>query len=223
MRILKFIIIPIAIILIHLDCFSQEYSIGWANLGTRFISNKENYNDASRDFLSPGLELQLGYHFSESWSLISGINYQTMFFNTPLKKNETNRPDQISSVLLRDLSIPVLFRYNFAKKKTYSWAVTAGIYYAIPLFAQYAQEDKIYGGGGYNPRSIEYTLPENYSNTYLGAGIYKIASSKFELYAEPFICYQLDENLTSREVRKRFWFGLKAGINYSLKKKKDEK
>ena len=222
MKILKFIIFPIAIILLHLDCFSQEFSIGWANLGTRFISNKEKYKQASRDLISPGFELQIAYHFRKDLSMISGVNYQTLFFNTPLKKDETNRPDQISSVLLRDLSIPILFRYNFAEKETHSWGVTAGIYYAIPIFALYAENQKIYGGGGYVARSINYWISGKYSFSYFGASVHKKISSKWEIYAEPFLCYQLNENDLSREVRNRFWFGLKIGMSYSFKIKNKE-
>jgi len=68
--------------------------------------------------------------------------------------------------------------------------------------------------------------PYKYSFIYLGCGITKTLSPKYEIYAEPFACHVLKEkhdgSLVTKEYRNNFWYGIKIGINYSFNIKKNE-
>lgn len=214
----------IIFIFLNINCLSQDFSVGLANLGTRFIPDKENYDHANRDFISPGFELQLSYQLLDKWVITSGVNYQSLFFKTPIE-NETYPPSRLYSLLIRDLSIPLLLRYNLAEIGSSSHLrITSGLYFAIPLFAQESANDKIIGGGGYNSRYIIEYIPDKYSFMYLGCGIYRAITPKYVIYAEPFGCYQLKKNsndsFATQVFRDRFWYGIKIGINYSFKIKK---
>jgi hypothetical protein len=208
-------------IFIHINCKAQDFSIGLANLGTRFIPDKGNYDHANHDFISPGFELQLSYRLLDKLVITSGVNYQSLFFKTPIE-NETYPPARIYSLLIRDISIPLLLRYNFAEiGSSYHLGFTSGLYFAIPLHALETIDDKIYGGGGYRASEISFYIPAKYSFIYVGFGGFKTISPKFEIYAEPFGSYQLkksiNQSLDTQEFRNRFWYGIKIGINYSFK------
>lgn len=216
----------IAFIFIPISCLAQDFSIGWATVGTRFIPEAKNYHYADHDFISPGFELQLGYRFFDNWVIMTGANYQSFFFKTPIE-NETYPPGLIYSLLGKDLSIPILLRYNFMKiSPSCHLGFTTGLYFAIPLYAQETIDEKIYGGGGYRAREIAYYKSAKYSYIYAGLGAYKTISPEFEIYAEPFGSYQLKKNLNqaidTQEFRNRFWYGIKVGINYSFKIWKNE-
>lgn len=226
MKIKIFVIISFLNTFVYITCFAQDFSIGWANLGTRFSPNKQNYEHSNHDFLSPGFELQLSYKFSEKLVVTSGVNYQSLFLKTPVE-NKTYPPSRINSLLVRDLSIPILLRYKFEEIGSFCHLdFISGIYFAFPQFAQETINDKIYGSGGYRAREITEYLPPNYSFIYAGVGTYKTISPRFEIYAEPFGCYQLkknrDDSLATQVFRNRFWFGIKLGINYLFEIKKNE-
>jgi hypothetical protein len=204
-----------------MNCLAQDFSIGLANVSNRFIPQKEKYAYADHDFISPGVELQLSYRFFDNWVIMSGANYQSFYFNTPIK-NETYPPGIVYSLLGKDLSIPILLRYNFMKlSSSCHLGFTSGLYFAIPLYAEETINDKITGGGGYRARDIAYYTPPKYSFIYAGLGAFKVISPEFEIYAEPFCNYQLKKNLNqsvvTQEFRSQFWYGIKIGINYSFK------
>lgn len=208
-------------ICIPINLLAQDISIGWSSSGTRYIPEKGKYYYADHDFISPGFELQVSYHFSDKWIIMSGINYMSFFFKTPIK-NETYPPSQIYSLLGKDLSIPILLRYNFMRlSPTCHLGFSPGMYFAFPLYAQETIDEKIYGGGGYLAREINYYKPAKYSFAYAGLGVFKTISPDFEIYAEPFGSYQLEKSanqaIDSKEFRSRFWYGIKLGINYSFK------
>lgn len=211
----------IVFVFLHINCLAQDFSIGWASAGTRYIPEKGKYDYADHDFISLGFELQLSYHLSDNWVIISGANYQSFFFKTPID-NETYSPGQVYSLLGKDLSIPILLRYDFMRLSTSCHlGFCPGIYFAIPLYAQETIDEKIYGGGGYLAREINYYKPAKYSFAYAGLGVFKTISPEFEIYAEPFGSYQLEKSanqaIDSKEFRSRFWYGIKLGINYSFK------
>lgn len=211
----------IACIFIPFHCLAQDLSIGWANLGTRFIPQKEKYAYVDQDFISPGIELQLSYRFFNNWVIMTGANYQSFFFKTPIE-NETYPPGIVYSLLGKDLSIPILLKYNFMKiSSSCHLGFTSGLYFAIPLYAQETIDEKIRGGGGYRASEIAYYKSPKYSYIYAGIGVFKAISPKFEIYAEPFGSYQIKKNLNqsvvTQEFRNRFWYGIKIGINYSFK------
>jgi len=214
---MKHIKLLLVIISLNINCLAQDFSIGLANLGTRFIPDKGNYDYANHDFISPGFELQLGYKLSGNLVITSGAYYQSLFFKTPAE-NETFPPDQIYSTLIKDISIPFLLRYEFAKIGSSGHVCfTSGFYYSFHHFAYETINDKIYGGGGYRARQITEYVPANYSFIYAAFGIYNKISPRYEVYTEPFGSYQLNQNSLANEVRGRFWYGIKIGINYSFK------
>jgi len=91
---------------------AQDFSIGWANIGSRFIPVKDNNSYSNFDILSPGFELQLSYHYHDNWSIIAGATYQSLYFRSPIPKSSYNPPPFVASLLEKDICIPVLIKYN---------------------------------------------------------------------------------------------------------------
>lgn len=208
---------------INQTSFQNYFILGLANLATHYIPNNIYYTEFERDFISPGFEILLGYCLGNRIIISTGLNYQFLYFNTKLKKLETNRPENIRSALMRNLNVPVLVRFKLMMlNNDANFYGTTGFYYSIPLFAQYTENRKISGGGGYSAGSITYTLSDNFYYTYLSLGFSKEIHNQHGLYVESFFCNQLFENF-SNETRNPYWIGIKTGINFSLKKETNEK
>lgn len=226
MKRIKFSLIFFAFL--HITCFTQDFSIGWANLGTRFIPINNELNYSNFDILTPGFELQLSYHYNYKWSIKTGANYQSLYFRSPIQWHSDNLPPVIASSFDKAICIPVLIKYNFLKTGTSTRAgITTGIYFASPLYHQ----GTYYSSG--NPEisgderlKVNYYKPYRYSYMYLGFGITKTISLRYEIYAEPFACNILKEvrdgSLVTQKYRNNFWYGIKVGINYLFKIKKHE-
>ncbi|MDX9883160.1 MAG: hypothetical protein RBS73_13940 [Prolixibacteraceae bacterium] len=211
------------------NAVSQEFSVGWANLGSRFIPQSTEYDYSNFDVFSPGFELQLGYHYHGNWTVTTGVNYQSQYFKTIYSWNSYNSPPYIYTITNKEICVPVLLHYNFLKTGTSgALGFTTGVYFAFPRVRQ-----EIYNSDG-NPKIpndskyffFEYR-PYKYSYLYLGCAYQKSINPKTELYAEPFLCHILKEihngSIVTKEYRKNFWYGIKIGINYSLKIKNHEK
>ena len=216
-------------IFVPINCISQDFSIGWANLGTRFIPINNEQNYSNYDILSPGFELQLSYHYHDNWSITSGVNYQSLYFRSPYPRRSYNPPPFVASLLEKSISIPVLIKYDFLRIGASTHVgITTGIYFAFPLYHQ----ETYYSVG--NPKipgdDESYVFdykPYKYSYIYLGCGVTKAINTRFQAYAEPFACNILKEvrdgSLVTQKYRGNFWYGIKVGINYSFKINNDEK
>ncbi|HEY3370161.1 MAG TPA: outer membrane beta-barrel protein, partial [Prolixibacteraceae bacterium] len=205
-----------------------DFSIGWANLGTRFTPVNNELNYSNYDILSPGFELQLSYHYHNNWVITTGANYQTLFFRSPYPRHSYDSPPFVATLSNKDISIPILIKYNFLKTGSSTRVgITTGIYFAFPVYRQ----ETFYSKGNPLPDDdqayISDYLPYKYSFIYLGCGINKTISPRFEIYAEPFACHILKEvrdgSMATQKYRSNFWYGIKLGINYSFKSRKNEK
>lgn len=217
----------ITLIFIPINCLAQDFSIGWANLGTRFIPVNNELKYSNYDILSPGLELQLSYHYHDNWVITTGANYQTLFFRSPYPRRTYNSPPFVATVLNKDISIPILIKYTFLKTGASTRVgITTGIYFAFPLYRQ----ETFYSDGNPMPGDERIHIfdffPYKYSFMYLGCGITKTISPKFEIYGEPFACHILKEvrdgSGATKKYRNNFWYGIKVGVNYSFKLRKNE-
>lgn len=213
---------------LHIQCLAQDFSIGWANLGTRFYPAKNDRNYSNYDVLSPGFELQLSYHYCDNLAFITGASYQSLFFRSPIDRRSYNSPPFVASLLDKALCIPALIKYNFLKLGASTHVgITTGIYFAFPLYHQTtyysAGNPKIFGD---DEARVGYDFLYKYSYGYMGCGISRTLNTKYEIYAEPFVCNILKEvrdgSLVTQKYRNNFWYGIKIGINYSFKIKNNE-
>lgn len=140
-----------------------------------------------------------------------------MMYQTKIK-NQEYLPSIIQSVVLHDIGIPLflelcIFRFG---NQINSISLIPGFYLWIPSKALYAENLKIYGGQGYEARSISYDLCEKYYSFHLGIAFSKHLTEKLNVNIEPFINYQLNHKLLI-DLDKELWSGLKVCIHYSLK------
>jgi hypothetical protein len=159
--------------------------------------------------------------------ITTGANYQSLFFRSPYPRRTYNEPPFVATLSNKDISIPLLIKYNFLKTGASTRVgITTGIYFAFPVYRQ----DTFYSYGtpvnGDEQTNIDDYLPYKYSFIYLGCGITKAISSRFEIYAEPFTCRILKEvrdgSMVTQKYRNNSWYGIKVGINYSFKIRKNE-
>jgi hypothetical protein len=134
-------------------------------------------------------------------------------------KNQEYLPSKIQSVVLDDIGIPIFFKiylYRFGNQSN-SISIIPGFYLWIPYQALNAENFKIYGGQGYEARSISYALCEKYYSFHLGMSFSEHLTEELNINIEPFINYQFNHKLIV-DLDEELWYGLKVCINYSFKK-----